>query len=250
MIRRPSSGRIGRPEAGHAAKSTAGAAADPGLSRCRGRIRPPGRPVRRPVSVRDFAGHRRVAGAKAGQRGTSTAGLSGDLGRARAAAGWCADLLGGKPASSGGPRLWPGGRAPRRARLLATRRCASLESLLRRPDDAAVTGDWLSGRAPRSHRGGHWFDPSIAHQAQSTCRSCIKIAPGSEVMDMIFKVNDEARRAPSAFVRQRPYCPGSATSPAYAGEDPGGVRRPRGRQVRAGQGMLRVSWLAPRARPT
>ena len=25
-------------------------------------------------------------------------------------------------------------------------------------------GDWLSGRAPRSHRGGHWFDPSIAHQ--------------------------------------------------------------------------------------
>ncbi len=27
-------------------------------------------------------------------------------------------------------------------------------------------GDWLSGRAPRSHRGGHWFDPSIAHAAQ------------------------------------------------------------------------------------
>jgi hypothetical protein len=27
-------------------------------------------------------------------------------------------------------------------------------------------GDWLSGRAPRSHRGGHWFDPSIAHPAQ------------------------------------------------------------------------------------
>src|SRR5690348_11008932 len=25
-------------------------------------------------------------------------------------------------------------------------------------------GDWLSGRAPRSHRGGHWFDPSIAHE--------------------------------------------------------------------------------------
>src|SRR6516164_2894306 len=45
------------------------------------------------------------------------------------------------------------------------------------PDKAAVefcpsgsagpaTGDWLSGRAPRSHRGGHWFDPSIAHPAQ------------------------------------------------------------------------------------
>src|SRR5215469_15388428 len=27
----------------------------------------------------------------------------------------------------------------------------------------AGAGDWLSGRAPRSHRGGHWFDPSIAH---------------------------------------------------------------------------------------
>ena len=27
-------------------------------------------------------------------------------------------------------------------------------------------GDWLSGRAPRSHRGGHWFDPSIAHPGQ------------------------------------------------------------------------------------
>ncbi len=25
-------------------------------------------------------------------------------------------------------------------------------------------GDWLSGRAPRSHRGGHWFEPSIAHR--------------------------------------------------------------------------------------
>ena len=29
-----------------------------------------------------------------------------------------------------------------------------------------AAGDWLSGRAPRSHRGGHWFDPSIAHPAQ------------------------------------------------------------------------------------
>jgi hypothetical protein len=30
-----------------------------------------------------------------------------------------------------------------------------------------ATGDWLSGRAPRSHRGGHWFDPSIAHRCKS-----------------------------------------------------------------------------------
>ena len=31
---------------------------------------------------------------------------------------------------------------------------------------SAIQGDWLSGRAPRSHRGGHWFDPSIAHQVR------------------------------------------------------------------------------------
>jgi hypothetical protein len=30
-----------------------------------------------------------------------------------------------------------------------------------------AAGDWLSGRAPRSHRGGHWFDPSIAHRCKS-----------------------------------------------------------------------------------
>src|SRR5258707_9659706 len=37
------------------------------------------------------------------------------------------------------------------------------------PDRLAASGragDWLSGRAPRSHRGGHWFDPSIAHRGQ------------------------------------------------------------------------------------
>src|SRR6185437_6747443 len=37
-----------------------------------------------------------------------------------------------------------------------------------RPERSRSTGramgDWLSGRAPRSHRGGHWFDPSIAHE--------------------------------------------------------------------------------------
>src|SRR5579862_8947121 len=34
------------------------------------------------------------------------------------------------------------------------------------PGGIPAAGDWLSGRAPRSHRGGHWFDPSIAHPAQ------------------------------------------------------------------------------------
>jgi hypothetical protein len=48
----------------------------------------------------------------------------------------------------------PGGRSGRGE-------CATLwgPATLWRPG----TGDWLSGRAPRSHRGGHWFDPSIAH---------------------------------------------------------------------------------------
>jgi hypothetical protein len=55
-------------------------------------------------------------------------------------------------------RSGPGGDAPEP-------RCATL---IPARNGAAVTGramgDWLSGRAPRSHRGGHWFDPSIAHE--------------------------------------------------------------------------------------
>src|SRR5215469_9934783 len=42
-------------------------------------------------------------------------------------------------------------------------------------------GDWLSGRAPRSHRGGHWFDPSIAHGlATAARRSLIGFAEGRD----------------------------------------------------------------------
>src|SRR5215472_8498582 len=42
-------------------------------------------------------------------------------------------------------------------------------------------GDWLSGRAPRSHRGGHWFDPSIAHgPALPARRSSIGFAEGRD----------------------------------------------------------------------
>jgi hypothetical protein len=36
-----------------------------------------------------------------------------------------------------------------------------------RKQSGPAMGDWLSGRAPRSHRGGHWFDPSIAHRCKS-----------------------------------------------------------------------------------
>ena len=32
------------------------------------------------------------------------------------------------------------------------------------PCGAAAWGDWRSGSALRSHRRGHWFEPSIAHQ--------------------------------------------------------------------------------------
>ena len=43
------------------------------------------------------------------------------------------------------------------------RACATLRSLCGKDSGRSGMGDWLSGRAPRSHRGGHWFDPSIAH---------------------------------------------------------------------------------------
>ncbi len=36
------------------------------------------------------------------------------------------------------------------------------------PGRSPAAGDWLSGRAPRSHRGGHWFDPSIAHRCKAS----------------------------------------------------------------------------------
>ena len=64
---------------------------------------------------------------------------------------------------------------PRRPACRVPGRCATLWE---RRDEAAAdptladsagpaAGDWLSGRAPRSHRGGHWFDPSIAHRCKA-----------------------------------------------------------------------------------
>jgi hypothetical protein len=39
-------------------------------------------------------------------------------------------------------------------------------------------GDWLSGRALRSHRRGRWFEPSIAHQIEAQVRdSMIGLIP-------------------------------------------------------------------------
>jgi hypothetical protein len=39
-----------------------------------------------------------------------------------------------------------------------------------------AAGDWLSGRAPRSHRGGHWFDPSIAHSVRPAQRLLVQVS--------------------------------------------------------------------------
>src|ERR1700761_2630048 len=56
------------------------------------------------------------------------------------------------------------GRARRGCATLLARQGRGGTWLPRGPRPA---GDWLSGRAPRSHRGGHWFDPSIAHPVHS-----------------------------------------------------------------------------------
>ena len=65
-------------------------------------------------------------------------------------------------------------------------RCATLIPA-RHGLSGRAMGDWLSGRAPRSHRGGHWFDPSIAHEPAragrwpaATFRAGRSIFPGPE----------------------------------------------------------------------
>jgi hypothetical protein len=85
--------------------------------------------------------------------------------------------------ASPGRKLARDGRnRPRpRRRLPASRGCARLRTLLRRSCYAAVTGDWLSGRAPRSHRGGHWFDPSIAHSVRPAQRLLVQVSSTSWV---------------------------------------------------------------------
>ena len=53
----------------------------------------------------------------------------------------------------------------------------------RRLQSRTAAGDWLSGRAPRSHRGGHWFDPSIAHHDGLT-RTCAPRARSSRSVEV------------------------------------------------------------------
>ena len=106
-----------------------GARAAPGV--CPGRSEPPARhPGRLP-------GHCPGPGAMIGGRDLSGAGRSSES--------W-------RPRRCHAPRgyaslCWPASVPAVRSRVVWGRQ-----------------GDWLSGRAPRSHRGGHWFDPSIAHQ--------------------------------------------------------------------------------------
>jgi hypothetical protein len=68
-----------------------------------------------------------------------------------------------------------GARAAAVSEERSGRACATLRSLCGRDSGRSGMGDWLSGRAPRSHRGGHWFDPSIAHH------SCLLRSPSSPV---------------------------------------------------------------------
>ena len=60
-----------------------------------------------------------------------------------------------------------GGARPPFLACDAPRGCATLWERRDGPE-APAAGDWLSGRAPRSHRGGHWFDPSIAHRCKAS----------------------------------------------------------------------------------
>ena len=39
----------------------------------------------------------------------------------------------------------------------------SIRDIMNAVTAADALGDWLSGRALRSHRRGHWFESSIAH---------------------------------------------------------------------------------------
>jgi hypothetical protein len=86
--------------------------------------------------------------------------------------------------------------------------CATLRPLrdglctmaLRHGSGSRHQGDWLSGRAPRSHRGGHWFDPSIAHKITSSCHPGIPEEPG--------KRGPVVAASPSRSTTQQPELPG------------------------------------------
>src|SRR4029077_8512260 len=117
-------------------------------------------------------------------------------------------------------------------------------------------GDWLSGRAPRSHRGGHWFHPSIAHPID--LRRCTGTAarashvphPGfrwpAETLSFSFTIGRPHPR-PGAPAVTDPRWQGAAL-PAHVKELPdrspgGGGKPPRGsgKPCAVGRGWLSAS---------
>src|SRR5215218_9274437 len=65
------------------------------------------------------------------------------------------------------PDYRPEARLSSRTRPKASRRACNLANRLMVLElsfyDRQISGDWRSGSALRSHRRGHWFEPSIAH---------------------------------------------------------------------------------------
>ena len=87
-------------------------------------------------------------------------------------------------------------RSAGRAGRAALPSCATLWYAPGRMASARATGDWLSGRAPRSHRGGHWFDPSIAHHRLR--------AGGLQVANRVQSLSSPAAPASCAAATSRP----------------------------------------------
>src|SRR6516225_6699738 len=92
----------------------------------------------------------------------------------------------------------------------------------RAPADSSgpATGDWLSGRAPRSHRGGHWFDPSIAHQVRgyagpfedgSGSHSCSQVV-GESIRSRLWRADVAGAKTASTSITR-----GSAATPRRIG---------------------------------
>jgi hypothetical protein len=141
---------------------------------------PPGLPARAPeplcVPELIFLG----AGNPGGFRVAVLAAQSlpyGRLARCRAAVPAGAAAI--EDPDSPGPRL--GGRSRRSRRRHTPRGYASLCWPASVPATRSRVvwgrqGDWRSGSAPRSHRGGRWFEPSIAHQLRISRRPDQKLS--------------------------------------------------------------------------
>ncbi len=84
-------------------------------------------------------------------------------------AGACPAVAAGGESEAGGAGAGPGNRTP--AGAPGPRGYASLcwpasDPAVRSRAVWGRQGDWLSGRALRSHRRGRWFEPSIAHESR------------------------------------------------------------------------------------